>query len=283
MWYDRDCHKETVKEWFHVGSRFSVINVADEHELMDIAGWIKKNLKQYSITEVPFYTSSPAKKYYLLETLITGLGGRSKFYNYYNYYDYLYNDYLYNLDKKPDKCVINQGIGNQSTAEGNFNVEQANQNVIVNWSDNEQKPLPVLKDEHIDYFLDNFIRDMNNFNNSILFLIQFADTGFSLFTKEFKQWFSQTFCRKLLMLRNIDICILNRGDLDILLDVSNQENIGKNLKIDDITKGAEPYIEHPEVFAQTLASSDGGTSDEVPYTKVCRAFSAYCKRQEIGV
>lgn len=275
MWYDRDNYKEKVKEWFHASSRFSVINVADEHELMDIAEWIKKNLKQYSIAEALFYTHSPAKKYYLLESLITDLGGRSKFYNYYNY--------LHNLDKKLDKYIINQGIANQSTAEENLDIQQVKQSITVIESNNEQKSLPILKDEHIDYFLDNFIQDMTNFNNPILFLIQFTDEGFSPFSKDFKQWFSQTFCRNLLMLRNINICILNRGDLDTMLNRSAQESIGENIKIDNITKGAEPYIEHPEVFAQTLASSDGKMSDEVPYTKVCRAFSAYCKRQEIGV
>lgn len=275
MWYDRDNHKETMKEWFQVGSKFSVINVADEHELMDIAEWIKKNLKQYSIAEALFYTHSAARKCYLLESLIVDLGGRSKFYNYYTY--------LHNLDKKSDKYIITQGIANQSTAEGNLDIQRVEQSITVNESNNEQKSLQILKDEHIEYFLDNFICDMNNFNNSILFLIQFADKGFSTFTREFRQWFLQTFCRNLLILRNINICILNRGDLDTMLNARNQENICENLKIDDITKGAEPYIEHPGVFAQTLASSDGGMSDEVPYTKVSRAFSAYCKRQEIGV
>ena len=130
--------------------------------------------------------------------------------------------------------------------------------------------------------IDSLVKNLKK-AEKVLMELETLDNRKISFTKEFKQWFSQTFCRKLLTLRNINICILNRGDLDILLDVSNQENIGKNLKIDDITKGAEPYIEHPEVFAQTLASSDGGMNDEVPYTKVCRAFSAYCKRQEIGV
>lgn len=274
MWYDRDYYKKSIMERFQVGSKFSVINVADAREMADCADWIKNNSKQYSITGALFNTDAPAKKYALLESLMLDIGGRSKFDSYYKYLNNL-NTY--------DKYDINQEIGNQSIAGKEIKINKAEQNIHIHESNNEQKPLQVLKEERIDELLDKFICDLDSFSDSILFLIQFGNKGFSNFTEEFQQWFSQTFCRKLLSeLENINICVLDRSDWNILLEAgAERQDISEKLKIDDIIKGAKPYMEQPKAFADTLLSLFGG--DEMPYTDVIRAFRAYCKRQEIGV
>lgn len=272
MWYDRDIHKEAIIKWFQVDDRLLVINSTDTHEIMDIADWIR-NLRQYSIGEARFNPGAPAKKYALLYSLVLGLGANCNFKN--------FHDCLNNLknNKKDNKNIISQTIADQSTAGNNFTVNDPCQIAMI--FDSEPKPLNILKEMYIDEFLDAFIRDITIINNdSTLFLIQFFDGGFNCFTEDFKQWFLETFCRNLL-LKNIKICILNQGNLDIMLNTKYLESIGEKIKIRDICKGAKPYIQYPEVFAETLASSF--EMDELPYCVVRRTFFSYCKRLGVKI
>ncbi len=228
LWCDRQIYKISLQKWLLDKGKFNAIGISDSQELQDIVNWIKDNAPEmYSIGMAHYDSDVEIKKHSLLEVLTIGEG--EIFQNFYK---------TLNEIETTSNLSMKQEIGNNASSEGQIKYEYLSQTMNIFGSTQEKVPPEVLKEREINKIFNGFIYDINKNNgkHSFLFLIRFGKKGFNDLSAEFRNWFLQFFCRKMMLLENIKICILNQGNVDIFKEfsINGFENIPEHLELEDI-------------------------------------------------
>lgn len=231
LWCDRTKYKRDIQKWLEVNEKFSAICISDSQELRDIINWIKNNTQDYySIGIVHYDSDVEILKHIFLESLTINLGEHETFQNFYKS--------LNDIETNSDNFSIKQEVGNQASAKGSISIKDVNPTVNIYGYPNEPTPPEVSKEKQINRLFSEFIDDIKNLNKdrSFLFIIKFGKKGFSDLSADFKNWFLQFFCQKMILLKNVKICILNQGNIDDFKDFSldYDENIPEYLEFNDV-------------------------------------------------
>ncbi len=240
LWCDRGYYKISIQKWLEGDEKFSALGISDSQELKDVREWISNNAQDYSIGWVHYDSDVQIKKYTFLEELTINLGEGETFKKFYNS--------LRDIEAKYDKLPlpIIQEIGNQASSEGSIDFGGISQSVNIYGSLNESMPPDVSKERQIDYIFTEFINDIKSLNGdmSFLFIIGFGKKSFNGLSNDFNQWFLHFFCRRMALLENIKICILNQGNADEFKDFSDyDQNIPEYLEFNDIVEETKIYME----------------------------------------
>ena len=270
-WLDRKIHKENLKMWDILGHNYITFNISDTREIEDIERCFRcRGQNDYLIGIARLNYEATNSKFELLESLVDDLGGQSKFINFYNA--------LNNLGEHRNVYNVNLQVGTNSKAK------------IINYSDIEQnfqmKSMSVseLIEENINVFLNEFIKDLNEFGGdvSFLFLIEFHE-GDKEDLKNFRYWIKDKFVKKLIGNSNIKIVILYTGKSDAMLKSDKHIDIDETIdyaEICEMTKSYEKnYGINPLVNDEALATimsyiipSDGKVNNNITYAAAARIF-----------
>jgi len=276
LWCDRDNYKRALKNWIEKDEKFLAIGISDSQELRDIAIWIKNNAKDiYSTGMAHFDSDVEIQKHMLLQDLTIDLGEDKTFQNFYKSLRDIETNYL--------KLSIKQDTGSQASAEGAIKIEDISQTVNIYGSINEPAPPEVSKERQINQLFIEFISDLRklNGNRSFLLIIRFGKSGFNKLSPDFRHWFLQNFCRKIVLSENVKICILNQGNTDDFKDLYPKcdENITEYLELNDIVNETEIHIKkltpNYKDFCYGVIEPE---TNRVKYNDFKRKLLAYIKR-----
>lgn len=228
LWCDRKNYKSDFQRWLEADDKLLAFGISSSQELMDIANWIKSNFKDnYSIGMTHYESNVIIQRPDLLEALTIGLGEK----RFQNFYKFLNNIGI----NKNNNIFIIQEAGKEASAGDKieFNV---NQTINVE-SQNRLIPTEVSIERETNQLLTEFLNDMKiSTELSFLLIIRFGLKGFDGFSADFKRWFLNIFCRKIELLENVKICILNQGNADIFNDYcpNYEKNIPEYLELNEI-------------------------------------------------
>ena len=271
---DRGYYKRFIQKWLEGDEKFSALGISDSQELKDVREWISNNAHDYSIGWVHYDSDVQIKKHTFLEELTIDLGEGEIFQK--------FSNSLRDIETNCVKLSIIQETGNQASSDGAINFDGVTQNVNICGSLNEPIPPDVSKERQISYLFSEFINDIKSLNGdkSFLFLIGFGKESFNGLSADFKHWFLHFFCRKMALLGNIKICILNQGNVDQFIGLSPDydQNIPKYLKFNDIVEETKIHMESSnQNYVHFCKGMIDPINDGVQYSEFKRRLLPYIK------